>query len=76
MDCSIAQPTLIQLLNSSGSMETTDSITFIANVEGRSPGDYYGAIEIDAGDAGSKMVVVTVRVVDTLERVSLPTIQR
>jgi hypothetical protein len=63
---------LIELQNESGQMQTTDTIDFLILINNRQPGLYYGTIEVDGGTAGSQTVDVTVEIVDTLHRVSLP----
>jgi hypothetical protein len=61
-------PDLFQLVNSSGQTSDFDALTFSVIVAGRPPGVYTGSIEIDAGEAGSQTVLVTVHIVDILRQ--------
>lgn len=65
-------PDLIQIQTPSGQTETSQMIVFTINVSGRSPGTYSGTIDVDAGNAGSMDVTVTVHILETLYQTFLP----
>lgn len=65
-------PDLIRIVTSSGQTETSGTIVFTINVDGRAAGTYTGTIDIDAGDAGSKKVTILVYIFDVLHQSFLP----
>jgi hypothetical protein len=69
---STSTPGLIFVDTPSGSTETNDSIEFTVDISGLDIGTYTGRIDIDASAAGSQSVEITVFVVETVYRLSLP----
>ncbi len=65
-------PDLIQLITTSGETLSNDSVEFTVSTAGRTPGDYIGSIDVDAGEAGFQHILLTIRIVETLHQVSLP----
>ena len=69
-------PNLIALDTPTGQTPTLGTIAFTLNVSSLSPGNYVDYIDVDAGDAGTTLVTVNIKVVDILYRVHLPIILR
>ena len=69
-------PNLITMDTPDGQTTTLGTIAFTLNVGSLPPGDYVGAIYVDAGTAGTAQVTVNVKVVDILYKVHLPFIAR
>ena len=71
-NASTSTPGLFQIETTSGRTYDEDSVSFIINTDGRSPGTYSGYIYIDAGGAGSQNVLVTPYIFDELHHAYLP----
>ena len=69
-------PDLIQIVTPSGQIETSGTVIFTIDVDGRDPGVYTGSIDIDAGDAGSENVTLLVHIYDVLHHSFLPILTR
>lgn len=71
-----SDPSLIQLETTSGETEASVTLKFSVNSNGLTAGEYYGHIDIDAGESGIERVPVTIVVVDILHQVFLPFAKR
>jgi hypothetical protein len=69
-------PNLIQVETPSGQTTGLASVVFSINPSGLAPGASQGSIEINAGAAGSKTVVIDLVVVNNLKRTFYPLILR
>jgi predicted outer membrane repeat protein len=66
----------VDIIPDSGSTTEFDSIWFELHVKNFSPGTYSANISIDAGEAGSRNVQVSVIVLETIHSTQLPMITR
>jgi len=65
-------PELLTLETTNGQTQTSSGISFTISTSGRPPGQYIGYIQIDAGDAGSQMVTITIYLVASPYTLFLP----
>ncbi len=69
-------PELIELVTTSGETQITTPLNFIVKADKFSPGTYNGTIVIDAGEAGTEQVNLSIKIVDELHKINLPVVLR
>jgi hypothetical protein len=69
-------PNLIRVETPSGQTTGLASVVFSVNPSGLAPGASQGSIEISAGAAGSKTVVINLAVVNNLQPTFFPLVSR
>jgi hypothetical protein len=69
-------PSLVNVLTKSGVTETSSPLSFEIDASGRPVGTYTAVVNIDAGDAGSHSLPVTVQVVEKVYETFIPLASR
>jgi hypothetical protein len=70
-----ASPDLIQIETTSSATSDGDVISLKLITKGLSPGTYTGYVDIDAGEAGSQRVAISIKVVKKVYFIYVPSIR-